>query len=474
MATPSAPGALKLASLVGNELIPIINGGPLSAVCTASQIAALSGSGITQDIVNTAITTVGNGTLTAAGIAGGLITRTGPVAAYSDATDTAAAIVAAFPSFVSGATFFLTIKNATAFEQTITGGVNVVIAPTNIIGPFEEGLYYGSISGTAAVPLVTLNHLMTNAISLAMSVVSPQVTTINTVGAGTITAAAINGGNLARTGTQTVAFADTSDIATAIIAGNPGLVGKIGSSFIFYYGNTTTWPVTFGGGTGVTVSGITIIPAGSVVAYLVTYTAAATITMVGIGVTQNLSTQVAIAGSTSGEIILTPVAIAGQNTLTLPAVTGTVATTSGSDLYIADIYRSASSTALANATPGAINGMSAIPVSIGTYRLKVSLPNTGNGTSGIQITFTLATAVFGAISTTAKNFEAAAVQTQYNATVSSGTALFASTTASLEISIDGTFTVTTAGTVTFNAALNTGTTSAVIQAGAYVELVRIV
>src|ERR1700743_3517453 len=45
----------------------------------------------------TSITTVGNGIITALGISGGYIARSGPVAAFTDTTDTAAAILALFP-----------------------------------------------------------------------------------------------------------------------------------------------------------------------------------------------------------------------------------------------------------------------------------------------------------------------------------------------------------------------------------------
>lgn len=106
------------------------------------------------------------------------------------------------------------------------------------------------------------------------------IASLNTVGAATIPAAKINASILKRGGTQTAAFTDTTDTADNIIAGFPGGTG-IGYSFVYVVTNATGFPETLAGGTGVTVSGITKIGAQSWAAYLVTYTAADTLTVVG-------------------------------------------------------------------------------------------------------------------------------------------------------------------------------------------------
>lgn len=475
VATPSAPGAQNLTSLTGAELVPVINGGPQSAVVTAAKIAALSSSGITTDIITTPITTVGNGVLTAAGLNGGLILRTGPVAAYTDTTATAAQIVAMFPAFVSGATFFFTLKNATSFLQTISGGTGVTLPATNVLGPWQEGEYFGTVGGTAASPTITVTHILTTALGLPSSIGTPQLTAISTVGAGVITAAAINGGTLARTGTQTVAFADTTDTAANIVAGNPGLIGKVGAAFIFYYGNTTTWPVTLSGGTGVTVSAITVIPAGSVAAYLVTQSATNTITMVGIGVTQSVSTAVAIAGSTSGEITLTPAALAGQNTLILPAVTGTIAATTGANLYVPDLKRtSASVTANASVAYANVTGLS-FTVVPGTYAFDLYLPSTvASGTGGIKYAFNYTTAVLSVIQATGIGSTSAASAIQQNQTTTTQTDIFTQAAVVIYTVIKGTMVVTTGGTVDVQMAQNTSNASnTVALIGGYGQFIRI-
>ena len=269
--------------LTGAERVVIDNGGAVIVTTTTQAIADLAGAGLTADITNTAITTAGAGTLTAAALVGGLITRTGPSAAYTDTTDTAANIVAALPEFVSGATFFIRIKNSTPYLETLAAGSGVTLPATAIVGPWQEANYYGVLGGTSGSPTVTLVHISTNAIGLAQGVVAPAAGSLTTVGAGTVTAALVNGGIVVRGGSQSnTAFADITDTADNIIAGNPGLVGKIGASFLLLYENTTDANCTLGGGTGVTVSGITVIPGKTWALYVVTYTAASTLTVVGI------------------------------------------------------------------------------------------------------------------------------------------------------------------------------------------------
>lgn len=276
-------GTIAASVLNGTEQVVIDTGGAVIVTATTAQIAGLSGNGITADTTNTALTTVGNGTLTAAAMLGGTITRSGPVAAYTDTTATAAQIITAVGIFSLGGTFPVTIKNATAFTQTLAAGAGVTLPATNVIGPFQEGAYYAVVGGTAASPTITLNHLVSGAISDSTSTTTPIAASLATVGAGTITAAMFSGGITVRGGAQTnTAFTDTTDTATAIVAANPGLIGKIGSSYLFWYSNATNANATITGGTGVTVSGITVVPGGTWALYLITQTAANTLTMVGV------------------------------------------------------------------------------------------------------------------------------------------------------------------------------------------------
>lgn len=235
-----------------------------------------------DSVANTQITTVGNGTLTAAAMVGGQISRTGPSGPFTDTTDTAANIlVADGGDFVAGDSFVIRIKNLTAFPQTITAGAGVTWSAVTVIPPFSVGNYFATLGGTTAAPTFAISHMGTFPAFLTGAVVAPVSTALTTVGAGTITAAGISGGITLRSG-STAAFSDTTDIADNIIAAAFSSVSAIGSSFTYTYVNNTVAPATLGGGTGVTVSGVTVVPPNSWAKYLVTYTAASTVTMVGI------------------------------------------------------------------------------------------------------------------------------------------------------------------------------------------------
>lgn len=468
-------------ALTGSEILYVqgldATGAPAATLeqTTTGAVAAISGSGVTSDIINTSITTVGAGTLTAAAILGGLITRTGPVAAYSDATDSAANMLTAIGTFVSGATFFVTIKNLTAFTQTITAGANVTLPGSAVVGAFEEVEYFGTVGGTVAAPTITFSHIQTVPIALAASVVSPQITTLATNGAGTLLAAAINGGYINRT-TVAAAFADTTDTAALIIAGNPGLISKIGASFIFVYANNSTGVATMTGGMGVTVSGVITIPPGVAVQYLLTYTAAATITMVGIGSTEISPNTLVVGGATSGQVTIEAPAVAGTAALTLPPnAAGTLASTSGANLAVIDVYRCGTAqTANTNIVPANIMGLSGA-VAVGTYEFEASIYCTiASGTGGVAINQLLTTAVLGACNFQAMGYTASAVAVQATTTATSGTVLFTQAAVVIEVMIKGTFTVTTAGTFGLQMCQSASNASnSVVNVGSTMRLTRI-
>ena len=287
---------------------------------TTAQIAALASD--ETSFVSTAITTVGNGTLAGAALVGNQIVRTGPVAAYSDATDTAANIIAAFPGGVASGSSIVGIKNATAYTQTITAGTGVTLPPTVIIPPYSVGMYaVVPTSGTA----VTLTHLQTVPVTVGQNTTAPISTTLATNGAGTITAAGIAGGITTRT-TVAAAFTDTTDTAANIIAAAASLVNKIGASFFYTYQNSSTASATIAGGTGVTVSGITVVPANMSASYLVTYTAAATITMVGFSLALNTSNSGTFVNNGASTVTTANAAVTANSNviITLKTVGGTV------------------------------------------------------------------------------------------------------------------------------------------------------
>lgn len=290
-------------ALTGSEILQVLgvqaNGQPSSVTqqTTTGAIAALA-STESSPFISTSITTVGNGILTAAGLVGGQIIRTGPTAVYTDTTDTAANIVAALPGLIVGETFSILIKNATAFTQTIAAGTGVTLPLTVIVPAFSIANYIATVnSGTA----VTLIHIDTTPVCIGTTVTAPSSGALTTVGNGTLTAALMFGGITSRTG-PSGAFTDTTDTAANIVSTFGNLVNKIGSSTVYTYVNNSGFSATLTGGSGVTVSGITVIPAGQAAEYLITYTAANTLTMVGVGmmaVSQLLSAQFATGTTTT-------------------------------------------------------------------------------------------------------------------------------------------------------------------------------
>jgi hypothetical protein len=110
---------------------------------------------------------------------------------------------------------------------------------------------------------------------------SEKATSINTVGAGTLTGAAMAGGTISRGGAQLgAAFTDTTDTPANLVAAVPNI--QIGQAWELTVENTTNATQTITGATGVTVSGYSILPPNTWARYIITYSAASTFTMTGI------------------------------------------------------------------------------------------------------------------------------------------------------------------------------------------------
>lgn len=370
-------------ALLGNEVLLVTGVAPngqlsgQSFQTTTGAIAVLAG----QDtsLIETGITTVGNGTLTAAGLIGGQIARTGPVAAFTDTLDTAANIVTALGAFTSGQTFIVRIKNATAFVQTLAIGTGITLPATVINSPFSVYNAFGTVGGTAASPTVTFTHMLSAPLADNILVTVPATTVLNTVGNGTITAAGIISGFTARGGAQSgAAFTDTTDTAANIIAAQPGLVNKIGTAFLYTYVNQTNASATITGGVGVTVSVLTVVPLNSWVQYLITYTAAGTLTMVGLTSGTNAE---------SLPINNTNITTGGSGTLTAAAIVGQVITRSGPVAAYSDATDSAANIILA--VPNAAVGVSFL------LYVENTVPFLQTFTAGASVTLTENTVAVG-------------------------------------------------------------------------------
>ena len=150
---------------------------------------------------------------------------------------------------------------------------------SSIVIPGDMGAY-GANGPTGAETAAALQQAKAdiNVLLANSSAATPlAVTALNTVGAGTILAAAIAGKLIQRGGVQTTNFSDTTDTAAAIVAAFTN--AQVGQTFRIVYENNTTSAITIVGGVGVTMSGTVIVPANTWLDMLVTFTS---LTAVGI------------------------------------------------------------------------------------------------------------------------------------------------------------------------------------------------
>lgn len=230
-----------------------------------------------------------------------------------------------------------------------------------------------------------LNKLVAQSNSTAISGGSAVQTALATVGAGILTAAMLASGLVARTG-PVADFTDTTD--TGANLGTFLGIPAIGTSFLFIYKNTTAFAATIVGGTGITVSGRTVVPGNSVVEFLITKTASNTYTMFGIGVLQQgiFGTGAFVATPDNGTTqTLTAAMIVGGNT-TYHVSTG------GATPSLTLPLGTAMDTALPDMRPGQ------------SYVLRVINTNSGNTTIVTNTGWTLSSGTLVLATNTWKEF----------------------------------------------------------------------
>lgn len=104
-----------------------------------------------------ALTTVGTGTITAAGIVAGVTSRSGSTAAFTDTTDTAAAIIAAEGSgTTTGTSFRWTYVNNTVAAATLAGGTGVTITGMTVIPPNSQAEYLVTVASATTVTILCI------------------------------------------------------------------------------------------------------------------------------------------------------------------------------------------------------------------------------------------------------------------------------------------------------------------------------
>lgn len=270
-------------AVIGNEVFDVtaiqING-QLAATkeqVTLAQVASLSGSNSGDSAVT--IATAGDGVLTAAGITAGIINRTGPTADFTDTTDTAAAIYAANPNV--GATFYVWIKNTTAFKETLAGGTGVTPSTVVIVPPNSAGLYLFTITSATAV---SFQHIVASTLSP-----TPPAYLIGTPDNGTtqtLTAVMVAGSmNVTHVSIGGTTPSLTMPLATAIIAAMANW--RIGQSYKLRVINSNSGTATVVTNTGITTSGTLTLATNTWREFIITMTAAATVSMTNVGTGTN-------------------------------------------------------------------------------------------------------------------------------------------------------------------------------------------
>lgn len=221
--------------------------------------------------------TVGT-TLSAAAITSGAISRTGPSANFSDATDTAAAIIAAIGATQVGASFYWNIINGTAFTETITAGSGVTLTGQAILYPNTFAQYLAVVTGVGANAAITMYE---RGVFYNRNLPQTQFTTLNAT-VGTLPAGAITGANnVVLQSTNATPGAQTTRTAAQMLADIPN--GAVGMSWNVRIINTGAGAFTLTADASVTLTGDAVILQDSWVDYIVTLTGAATATMQSVG-----------------------------------------------------------------------------------------------------------------------------------------------------------------------------------------------
>lgn len=324
----------------------------------ATEIANLLNEAVagTTGLVNTNITTAIGGVLTAAGMVGGLITRSGPTAAYSDATATASALWSAQSSQIANE-FILAIKNTVAFPQTLTGGTGVTLSGQTVIPPLSVGRFLVSLASSSAA---TMRGIDISSMTTLASTLDNTVTT----GTGTMVSGAMEGAQFVTlTASGQAAITLTTRTAAQIQANVPNF--QVGQTYRLRIVNNNTGTLTTAGGSNVTMT--STIPANNYADYTVTFATATTITVAQINVAPT-------------------VVLPATKFVTINVTTGTLAAGNASGAAMVDLTST-------NATPGSqamrtpaqvLSDSQAAGLAIGSsYVLRIK--NTGAGT------FTLAT-----------------------------------------------------------------------------------
>lgn len=234
--------------------------------------------------ISSTITNATGITLAAASIAGGYITRSGPVAAFTDTTDTAVNIIAAYNGYGGvpvGTVSNLIIKNTTNFNETLTGGTGVTFPTGNIVPPNSTAYFQVAPTSTTAVT-ISLSNVSNGSVYLGNTQYTAAVNTTSfTATAPQVAGAVLTTLNL--TGTLAGAASITLPTAANLIAGipNAGLGTSYRLRIINSSGGAFVWTVVTN--TGLTLSGTLTIAQNTWRDFDVIIGSASTVTVQAVG-----------------------------------------------------------------------------------------------------------------------------------------------------------------------------------------------
>ena len=242
-------------------------------VLTPAVLATVTG---TAARITTALNTVGAAVIPGAAIAGGYIQRGGAqIAAFTDTTDTATAILAAQPNAHIGQTWSITYANNTGFPATIAAGTGVTLTGNTVVTPNGFVEFLASYTAAGAVSLHQVS---------ASNAIPPAQFTTAALSVGTLAAGQITGaGMTVLQNTGATPGAQTVRTAAQMLADFPG--AYVGMSYMLRIVNTGagTLTLTADGGATVTISGTATIATNTFRDYVVAFTGAATATITSVG-----------------------------------------------------------------------------------------------------------------------------------------------------------------------------------------------
>jgi len=234
--------------------------------------------------VNSAITNTTGTIISAAALAAGYITRSGPTAAFTDTLDTATNVYNAYQVYGGipvGLSAYVEYKNTTNYPATIALGTGFTISGTintSFVVPANSEAFF-LISPTSATTAQIFLSSTGNGFS---GIGNEQYSAATNTTAFTATTAQMVGAAetvLSLTGTLASGQAITTPTAAQIIAALPN--ATVGSTYALVIVNNSAgafaWTLT--GGTNVTITGTATIAQNVSRRYLVTVATASTVTM---------------------------------------------------------------------------------------------------------------------------------------------------------------------------------------------------